>query len=223
MILLIPAALFALFAQFRVKSTYARYSRVAAANGRTGREIAEFLLSRHGIGGVGVVRGQGFLGDHYNPMKKVVALSPQNHDGRSIAAAAIAAHEVGHAIQHSKGYAPLRFRHAILPITNLGSMLAFPVFIAGFFFVQGAGGKTLMDVGIMLFSLAVVFQAVTLPVEFNASSRAMNALRSNGILAASEIKAGRQVLSAAALTYVAAMAVTLTHLLRMVLLRGSRD
>jgi Zn-dependent membrane protease YugP len=221
MLLLIPGIILALYAQHRVKSTYDKYLRVKSASGRTGRDIAEFLLNRNGITNVQVVPGEGFLGDHYNPLKHVVSLSPNNFSGSSIASIAVAAHEVGHAVQHATGYAPLKIRHAILPVSNFGSMLAFPLFLIGFLF--GAGGKTLMDIGIVLFMAAVAFQVVTLPVEFDASSRAMKQLQANGVLAPREIAAGREVLSAAALTYVAATAMALLQLLRLVMMRNARD
>lgn len=220
MILLIPAAVFALFAQQRVKSTYAKYLNVPVANGRSGRDIAESLLAANGIHDVRVVPGQGFLGDFYHPVKKVVSLSPHNYEGSSVAATAVAAHEVGHAIQHAKRYAPLQWRHSILPVSNIGSTLAFPLFIGGML-IPSLG--VLMDVGIALFALAVVAQVVTLPVEFDASRRALEQVKARGMLTAGELDGGKRVLTAAALTYVAATAVALTHLIRLLILRNARD
>lgn len=222
MILLIPAFAFTLYAQSKIKRTYAKFLAVPARAGRSGREVAEQLLNRNGISDVRVIPGEGFLGDHYDPMRKHVALSPNNFQGGSIAAVAVAAHEVGHAIQHAKGYQPLQFRHNLIPVSRIGSMLGMPLFFIGWMFGGGQLG-ILMDIGIALFAAAVLFQVITLPVEFDASNRAMKQLESTQILAGEELKAGRQVLNAAALTYVAAMAVSLTHLLRLLVLRDSRD
>ena len=221
MILLIPAMLFALWAQNRVRSNYGRYSRVPARSGLTGREVAQRILARRGLGEVEVRATRGQLDDHYDPRNRTVNLSPGVHDGRSLAALAIAAHETGHAMQHGEEWFPLAFRSAIAPTVGLGSTLAFPLFFVGFIFAAKIGW--LMDLGIWLFALAVIFHLVTLPVEFNASSRAMAALTEEGFLDSQESEGARKVLGAAALTYVAAAAVALTHLLRLLILRGARD
>jgi len=221
MILLIPAMLFALWAQNRVRGNYSKFSRVPARSGLSGREVALRILERKGLSGVEVRATRGQLDDHYDPRNRTVNLSPGVHDGRSLAALAIAAHETGHAMQHGEEWFPLAFRSAIAPTVGLGSTLAFPLFFVGFIFAAKIGW--LMDLGILLFTLAVLFHMVTLPVEFNASSRAMAALTEEGYLSTEESEGARKVLSAAALTYVAAAAVALTHLLRLLILRGARD
>ncbi|MEQ8764949.1 MAG: zinc metallopeptidase [Planctomycetota bacterium] len=219
-LILIPALLVAFWAQTRIKSTYHQYTQVPTRNGATGREIAEYALRESGIYDVQVEVGRGYLSDHYDPRSKKVRLSPENYDGRSVAAAAVAVHEVGHAIQHHQSYTPLNFRHAILPATQIGSMAAFPLAIAGFFFSM----PFLIEIGIGLFACVVAFQLVTLPVEFNASSRALAFLGQHQILTEDELRGGRKVLNAAALTYVAAMVVALANLARLLMLLAmSRD
>ena len=160
---------------------------------------------------------EGKLSDHYDPRSKTVRLSVDNYKGRSLSAVAVAAHEVGHAVQHGTGYVPLKIRHSILPATNLGSWAAFPLFLIGFLF----NTPLLMDIGIVLFAGVVVFHFVTLPIEFNASHRALAQLSSNGMLVQDELTGARKVLNAAALTYVAATAVALIHLIRLIILRGN--
>jgi len=219
MLLLIPAILLALWAQFLVKSTYNKYSKVPASSGMTGADVAQRLLSDGGLGDVQVEEVEGKLTDHYDSRSKTLRLSTSISRSRSVAALGIAAHEVGHALQHSKAYGAFQLRQGIFPVANLGSTLAFPLFFIGFLFTS----PVLMDIGIILFSGAVFFQLVTLPVEFNASSRALALLQSRGYLADQEIGQARKVLRAAALTYVAATAVAVLHLLRLVLLRGARD
>ena len=216
MILLIPAIILAIWAQARVSSTYSRYSKVRSAQGITGAKAAQFLLNQNGIFDVEIEAVEGKLSDHYDPRSKKLRLSADNYRGQSLAALAVAAHEVGHAIQHNKGYGPLQIRHAFLPVTNIGSWAAFPLFIIGFFFQT----PLLMDLGILLFAGVVIFHFVTLPVEFNASNRALAQLSSQGMLLEQEVKGARKVLNAAALTYVAATAVALIHLLRLIILRG---
>jgi len=217
MILLIPAIILAIWAQMRVSSTYSKYSKISSARGATGAETAKFLLEHNGLPDVKIEAVKGKLSDHYDPRSNTVRLSTDNYRGRSLSAIAVAAHEVGHAIQHGTGYIPLKIRHSILPATNLGSWAAFPLFIIGFLF----NTKLLMDVGIILFAGVVVFHFITLPVEFNASHRALAQLSSNGMLVEEEVRGARKVLNAAALTYVAATAVALIHLVRLLILRGN--
>jgi len=216
LLLLVPAILFALWAQFKVKSTYAKYSQVRSRHGRTGAQVASELLSRNAIGGVQIGQAEGVLSDYYDPTKKEVRLSEENYGSDSIAALSVAAHEVGHAIQHKLAYGPLSFRTSLFPVANIGSTLAFPLLIFGFIVRM----PFLIDLGIVLFSAAVLFQIVTLPVEFDASRRALQQLQGGGFLASDEIKAARKVLTAAALTYVAAAAVSVLHLVRLLLIRG---
>ena len=206
------------WAQMRVRSAFNKYSQVASAVRLSGAETARRILHQQGIYDVSVEETSGMLSDHYDPRAKAVRLSSDNFHGHHLAGLAVAAHEVGHAIQHARGYVPLNLRHAILPVANLGSTLGFPLILAGMFF--GAAG--LMDLGIMFFAGAVLFQIVTLPVEFNASSRAM-AILSQGYLAGDEMRSARRVLNAAAMTYVAAAATAVLNLLSLLLMRGSDE
>ena len=215
-VLLIPAFILAIWAQMRVTSTYKKYARISSTQGITGAKVAQSLLERNGISDVRVKAVEGSLSDHYDPRTKTVNLSQDNYKGSSLSALAVAAHEVGHAIQDNKGYVPLRLRHAILPATNIGSWAAFPLFFIGFLF----NTPVLMDIGIILFAGIVIFHFVTLPVEYNASSRALAQLSNTGMLVEQELGGARKVLNAAALTYVAATAVSLIHLLRLIILRG---
>ena len=217
MILLIPAIILAIWAQMRVSSTYNKYSKVPAASGITGAQAAKSILEQNGVYDVQIESVEGRLSDHYDPRSKTVRLSADNFRGSSLSAVAVAAHEVGHAIQDYTGYIPLRLRHSILPATNIGSWAAFPLFFIGFLF----NTPVLMDVGIILFAGVVLFHFITLPVEFNASQRALAQLNANGFLLEQEIIGARKVLNAAALTYVAATAVSLLHLIRLILLRGN--
>ena len=200
----------------RVKSSYKKYSQINSSQGYTGAKVAEYLLRQNGVTDVQVEAVEGTLSDHYDPKAKKVRLSAQNYKSSSLAALAVSAHEVGHAIQHSKGYVPLQIRHSILPVTNLGSWAAFPLFFIGFFFQY----PMLMDLGIIFFAGVVLFHFVTLPVEYNASSRALAILENNGLLVSNEVTGAKKVLNAAALTYVAATAVSLIHLIRLIILRG---
>ena len=220
--LLIPAIILALYAQARVKGTYARYSRIMAQSGLTGAEAARSLLNTGGAGDVPVERIAGQLTDNYDPRKKVLRLSEGVYDGRSLAALGIAAHETGHALQHHNHYAPLQFRNGFFPVANIGSSLAFPLFFIGLL-TSSRGPSVLMDIGILLFTAAVLFSVVTLPVEFNASKRAVHILETQGLLNGQEIAGARKVLSAAALTYVAATAMAILQLVRLLMIRGSRD
>ncbi len=222
MFLILPALALALYAQARVRGTYAKYGRVFASSRITGAEAARRILQTGGAGEVAVEKVPGQLTDHYDPRKRVLRLSEGVHDNTSIAALGIAAHEAGHALQHATGFAPLAFRNAIFPVANIGSTLAFPLFFIGFL-MSSKGPSVLMDIGILLFSGAVVFSVVTLPVEFNASKRAMALLSERGFLVGNELDGARKVLSAAALTYVAATAMAVMQLLRMFLMRSSRD
>ncbi|MCK5032569.1 MAG: zinc metallopeptidase [Calditrichia bacterium] len=217
MILLLPAIALAIWAQIRVKSAFKKYSKINSSQGYTGVKVAEYLLQQNGITDVQVESVEGTLSDHYDPRTKKVRLSANNYKGSSLAALAVSAHEVGHAIQHNKGYVPLQIRHSILPVTNIGSWAAFPLFFIGFFFQY----PMLMDLGIIFFAGVVLFHFVTLPVEFNASSRALSILETNGLLVSSEITGAKKVLNAAAMTYVAATAVSLIHLIRLIILRGN--
>ena len=219
MVLLIPCILLALYAQFRVKRAYDEFSQVPSQSGMTGLEVAQRLLRQNGIHDVQVEEVDGTLSDHYDPRAKVVRLSSNIYRGHHLAGLAVAAHEVGHAIQHASGYFPLNLRHAFLPVANIGTMAAFPLFLVGMFFST----PLLMDVGIAFFAATVAFQVVTLPVEFNASSRAMAQLVDGRYLAPQEGQLARKVLNAAALTYVAAAATSLMHLVRLLILRGSSD
>jgi hypothetical protein len=216
MILIIPALILAIYAQFKVKNTYAKFSQIYNARRMTGKQAAIELLSMNGISDVEVEATEGTLSDHYDPRIKKVRLSLANYQGASLASLAVAAHEVGHAIQHHKNYFPLQIRHAILPVTNFGSWLAFPLFFIGFLMQT----PFLMDLGIVLFAGVVVFHLVTLPVEYNASNRALLQLESHGFLSTQEVGGAKKVLNAAALTYVAATAMALLQLVRLLLIRG---
>ena len=218
-VLLIPVMILAFWAQSNVQSVYQKFKRVRHSSGMTGAQTAEYILRRNGITDVSVREVPGNLSDHYNPRTRQVCLSSDIYHGSSISSVSIAAHEVGHAMQHANGYLPLNLRASILPAAQFGSGAAFPLFIIGLFFSI----PILMDLGIIFFAAAFLFQVVTLPVEFNASSRAINQL-SNGInLQNQETVFSRKVLRAAALTYVASTLVALVHLIRLILLRGARD
>ncbi|MCM3666645.1 zinc metallopeptidase [Mesobacillus subterraneus] len=208
-IILIP-----LWAQFRVKGTYKKYSQVASASHLTGAEVARKILDDNGLYNVGVEETRGYLSDHYDPRSKVVRLSSQNFFGHSVAAAAIAAHEVGHAIQDAEDYSFLRFRHALVPVANLGSNFSWILIMIGIF----ANLSGMLLLGILFMAAAVVFQVITLPVEFNASNRAMDQVVSAGIIRNDEERETKKVLNAAALTYVAAAAVAVLELVRLLLI-----
>jgi Zn-dependent membrane protease YugP len=220
--LLIPPLILAIYAQSKVRGTYARFSKKAAVSRVSGAEVARRILDASGAGQVKIEKSRGQLSDHYDPRKRVLRLSEGVYGSHSLAALGIAAHETGHALQHHQGYAPLHLRNGLFPVANLGSSLAFPLFFIGFLFSR-EGPSILMDIGILLFSLAVVFSVLTLPVEFNASKRALVLLNDGGYLTHEELAGARKVLSAAALTYVASTAMAAMQLLRMFILRGSRD
>ncbi|GAE86844.1 zinc metallopeptidase [Acetivibrio straminisolvens] len=219
LIFVLPALLFSLFAQFKVKSTFNKYSRVRNTSGMTGADIARLILERNGLSDVRVEMVAGKLTDHYDPRTKVVRLSQSVYSSNSVAAIGVAAHETGHAIQHSEQYGPLVLRSTLVPVANIGSNLGFPLAIAGLFF----GLPFLVNLGIIFFSLAVAFYLVTLPVEFNASSRAIRTIEDTGVLNYDEIDPAKKVLSAAAMTYVAAAAVAVGNLLRLIMLTKRRD
>lgn len=203
-----------------MNSTFARYSKVRSMTGMTGAEAAQRLLNSQGIYDVTVRRVGGRLSDHYDPRSKTVNLSDDVYNSTSVAAIGVAAHECGHAIQDAVGYAPLKFRGALVPVANFGSQISWPLILIGFFI--GGFGSPMVQLGILLFSAAVLFQLVTLPVELNASSRAVKLLDATGILSGSEVDGTRRVLGAAALTYVAAAAGSILQLLRLIILFGGR-
>ena len=220
--LLIPALIFALYAKSKVKSTFSRFSQVSSASRLTAAEAAGEILRYSPANDVRIERVPGHLTDHYDPRKKVLRLSDSVYQSTSIAALGVAAHEAGHAIQHAQRYSFLVLRNAFYPIASLGSNLAFPLFFIGLIFNRG-GAKVLMDLGILLFTAAVFFTVITLPVEFDASRRALIILKERGFLNSAELNGARSVLKAAAMTYVASTAMAAIQLLRMILIRQSRD
>ena len=217
--LLIIGMILSMAASARVKSTFSIYSRVRSASGLTGAEAARRILHMAGITDVTVVPISGSLTDHYDPRNKQLALSQDVYDRTSVAAIGVAAHECGHAIQDAQNYVPLNLRSAIVPVANIGSTLSWPLFLAGLILSI----RPVLTLGILLFSFAVLFQLVTLPVEFNASARALKMLGSSGMLGTDEVKSAKKVLTAAALTYVAALASSILQLLRLIILAGGRD
>ena len=218
--LIVISALISLFAQFLVNYRFSKYSRVRSRSGVTGAQAAERILQSQGIYDVAIQRVSGKLTDHYDPRNKTLNLSDAVYASTSVAAVGVAAHECGHAIQHARGYAPLSFRSALVPVANIGSQLSWLFIILGIFF---GGSHTLIMIGILMFSAAVLFQLVTLPVEFNASGRALKLLSETGILQKDEVSDTRKVLSAAALTYVAAATTAVLQLLRLLRLFGGND
>ncbi|MBR5318534.1 MAG: zinc metallopeptidase [Peptococcaceae bacterium] len=213
---LIPAILVTIYAQMKVDSTYKRYSRVPSSCGMTGADVARYILNQNGLYDIPIEVTGGHLSDHYDPRARVVRLSQDVYYGSSLASLGVAAHEVGHAVQHDTGYLPLYIRNTVIPVTQFGSTAAIPLFLLGLFM----SSEMLITLGIVLFSAIVFFQMVTLPVEFNASSRALATLGSEGILDAAELKGTSKVLRAAALTYVAAALTAVMELLRLVLMSG---
>lgn len=216
---LFPAMILAMYAQSKVSSTYKKYSKTSNLRGYTGADVAKALLARSGIYDVTVERVSGNLTDHYDPRKKVLRLSDSVYGSTSLAAIGVAAHETGHAVQDYEGYFFLKLRGALVPLSNIGSSLSMPLIFVGLL-LGSARGSGIIQLGILLFAVAVLFTIITLPVEFNASSRAIEMLETNGILSNDEITPAKKVLSAAALTYVAATAVALANLLRLVLMFG---
>lgn len=215
--LVIIGAVLCLLAQARVSSTFQKYSKVRSRSGMTGAQAAQRILELSGIYDVRVERISGNLTDHYDPSSKVLRLSDSTYDSTSVAAIGVAAHECGHALQHHKGYAPLQFRTALVPIANIGSQLGLPMVVLGV--VLGLS-PVFIQIGIWVFAIAVLFQIVTLPVEYNASGRALDMLGSYGLMGNDEVGSCRKVLNAAALTYVAAAAASILQLLRLIALFG---
>jgi hypothetical protein len=215
----IPAMILAMYAQFKVQSTFAKYLKVPNSKGYTGAEVARYILDANGLSDVRIERIPGALTDHYDPSKRVLRLSEPVYSKPSIASISVAAHESGHAVQHQRGYFPLIARNALVPIVNFSAQFTWILIILGLIMSSGS----LIDAGIILFSAAVLFQIITLPVEFNASHRALAMMSQSGIITDDERPKARSVLSAAALTYVAAAAVSIAQLLRLLLIRGDRD
>ncbi len=220
-IYVLPALLLALWAQVNVKSTFAKYSKVASDGGMTGRDAARLILDANGLHHVQVTHVQGELTDHFDPKANIIRLSDATYNAATAAAVGVAAHEAGHAVQYAQGYVPMKIRSAIIPATNIGSNLAIPLVLLGIVF----SAPSIAYIGVLLFALSVVFQLVTLPVEFNASRRAVAAIRESGRVSDEGVGAAKKVLTAAALTYVAALAVALGNLLRLITLanRSRRD
>jgi hypothetical protein len=215
-LILIPAIALALYAQFKVQSTFRRYSEIPSGTGYTGAQVAAELLRRRGITDVKVEPVQGMLGDHYDPRTKVLRLSPDVYGSNSLAAIGVAAHEAGHAVQHREGYTALALRSAIVPVATIGTSAAWILFIIGWI----TSSPNLVNIGILLFLGYIAFAVITLPVEFNASNRAVALLQGEGLVLPQEAQGVRAVLNAAALTYVAAAAMAISQLLRMLVLRG---
>lgn len=213
--------LICLAASAKMRSTFSKYSRVRNHWGMTGREAAEQVLHRAGIYDVRVEHISGNLTDHYDPRSKVLRLSDATYNSTSVAAVGVAAHECGHAVQHATGYVPLKLRSSLVPAANFGSSIAWPLILIGLL-INGQSSALFLNLGILAFSLAVLFQIVTLPVEFNASSRALHLLSGNGMLYEDEVRSVRKVLTAAALTYVAGAASAILQLLRIIVLSNSR-
>lgn len=220
-ILVVIGAVICMIALARVKGTFNKYSQLRSMSGMNGAQVAQRVLQAAGIYDVQVRHVSGSLTDHYDPRTKTVNLSDPVYNATSVAALGVAAHECGHAIQHAKSYAPLSIRSALVPIANFGSMLAWPVILIGLLFNTRSSGL-IIDIGILLFSAAVLFQLVTLPVEFDASRRALVMLRTQGILADDELRYTRRVLKSAALTYVASAAAAILQLLRIILITNGR-
>ena len=215
--LVLPAVIFALWAQFNVKSTFSKYSKIASRSGMTGFDSARRILDANGLGDVRIAHVSGDLTDHYNPTDNTIYLSDSVYGSNSAAAIGVAAHEAGHAVQHATGYTPIKIRAAIIPVTNIGSNLAMPLIILGIIL----SFPTLAYIGVAAFGLSTLFQLVTLPVEFDASGRALKALE--GSLDGDDLASARKVLRAAALTYVAALAVSLVNLLRLLIIVAGND
>lgn len=218
LILILPCMILALWAQGSVKSTFNRYSRVQNRRGLTGAQAAAAVLRQNGVSGVRIERVGGSLTDHFDPRTNIIRLSDSVYDSTSVASVGVAAHEAGHAVQYAVGYAPIKLRSAIIPVTQIGSQAALPLILLGLVFSFGM----LVQIGILAFALSTVFQLVTLPVELNASNRALAAIEQGGLLSSEEYPMAKKTLSAAAMTYVAALAISLAQLLRLVLLFGGR-
>lgn len=219
-LLIIIGMVISLWASARVKTTYSKYSKVRSMSGLTGAEAARRILQTAGLYDVRIEHISGNLTDHYDPRSRVLRLSDAVYGSASVAAIGVAAHECGHAIQDAQDYAPLRFRNTLVPVANFGTQAAWPIILVGLLF---GSSQFLLNLGILLFSLGVLFQLVTLPVEFNASGRALQILGDSGMLYGEEIQKTKKVLSAAAMTYVAAAAASILSLLRLIILFGGRD
>lgn len=219
-ILLLPAIILSIWASARVNSTFRKYSQDYNRFGLTGADAARRILDMNGLYNVRIERVSGDLTDHYDPRTNVVRLSDATYSSQSVGAIGVAAHEVGHAVQHATGYAPIKIRNSIVPVVNVCSMLSMPIILLG---VILSYNQTMVDIGIILFSATVLFQLITLPVEFNASSRALNTLESQNMLASDELQGARKVLRAAAMTYVAAALSSFMSLLRLILIFGGRN
>lgn len=218
LILVIPALIIAMIAQFKVKSTYSKYSKLQNSRRLTGAQAAMMVLHHYGIHDVKIEHIAGHLNDHYDPRTNVIRLSDTVYNGSSIAAVGVACHEAGHAAQHAEGYVPIKIRNAIVPVCNIGSAAGIPLAILGLFLSVG----WLVDFGLLLYALVAVFQFATLPVEFNASRRAIKVIEESDILGEDETAGAKKVLGAAAMTYVAALVVSLANLLRYVLIFNRR-
>lgn len=226
-LVLIPAMIFAFWAQMRVNSTFKKYAKIPSRRGLTGAEAARRVLDANGLRHITIERVHGHLTDHFDPTAGVIRLSDATYASTSVAAIGVAAHEAGHAVQHAEGYVPIKVRSAIIPLTRFGSFLAMPLFLIGLLMGRGSYlgygiGTIFMVTGILFFSFSTLFQLVTLPTEFNASARAMKALEDGGLLADDELPAAKATLSAAAMTYVAALASSLASLLRLILIFNRR-
>ncbi|MDO4711919.1 MAG: zinc metallopeptidase [Peptostreptococcaceae bacterium] len=218
--ILIPAILLTMYAQNKIQKEYRIYRQIQASRGYSGAQVARQILNNNGLSDVEIRMSPGQMSDHYDPKMREVRLSPDVYNGRSLAANAIAAHEVGHAIQHAKAYFPLTLRTNLVPVVRFASFASMPIILAGFVFAEFRG---LLDIGILLFCATVLFQLVTLPVEFDASRRAMSQLAQEGILLENELAHSKKVLFAAALTYVAAAATSMLQLMRLIMIRNSHD
>ena len=219
MIILIPAIIISFWAQNKIDSTYKKYSKVRTINGYTGQQIARMMLDNAGLFDVRIEVINTKLGDHYDPSSRILRLSPDVYAGGTISSAGIAAHEVGHALQHKEKYKPLTIRNAIVPVVNISSSISWILFFIGMLL----SFKGLIILGIILFSAVVVFQLITLPVEFDASTRALNILKSRGILYGDETKSAQKVLDAAAMTYVAATLMAISQLIRLIAISNRDD
>ena len=217
-ILIIPALLFGIWAQSQVNTNYQKYSQVRTMRGMTGAEAADYILRQNGIYNVSINQISGHLSDHFNPKTNAINLSESVYNSTSIAAIGVAAHEAGHAVQHAVNYKPIKIREMVIPVTQIGSWLYLPIILVGVFL----SSQGLVNLGILLFSTLAIFQLVTLPVEFDASDRAIKTLSQSGILYGEEITGAKKVLRAAALTYVAALVSSLAQLLRLILIFGGR-
>ena len=223
LLLVLPCILFSLWASFSVKSTFNRYSKIHSSRRLTGAQAAQRVLSANGVTGVRIEQVRGNLTDHFDPSTNVIRLSDSVYNSTSVAAIGVACHEAGHAVQYAQHYAPIKLRAAIIPLTNFGSKLAMPLIILGILLSSMSGlGNTFVYLGIAAFGLSLVFQLITLPVEFNASRRALRAIEDGAMLTDDERRGARKTLTAAAMTYVAATAVALAQLLRLILIFGGR-